>query len=333
VKVMVVGPLNREDTFAENVARSLRRTGHEAITAGPVRPSVGKGRLANAVDVAADRVAALDILHQSKLVAEAKRLRPELIVSVDARMRPQVVSQLRDVGEVVLWFPDHVANLGRHEMFLAPYSTIYFKNPNLVNQLKGIHGLPVRYLPEAADCERHVPSVVYGTEERVVVAGHLHPTRVRLLERLIADGIPISIYGPPLPGWISSPSVKAAHTGRYITGLEKARVFRSARAVLNNLHPAEFAGANCRLFEAAGSGALVMTEWRDGMDELFVADKEVVAFDNYGSLLERFRAALGSADFGRSVADAAATRVARDHTYEKRLAVLLGEEARWSVRP
>jgi hypothetical protein len=74
----------------------------------------------------------------------------------------------------------------------------------------------------------------------------------------------IGVIGPTWPDAFAAHIIEALsalaplreiHTGRLSIGEEKARVFRSAAAVLNNLHPAEISGVNARLFEAAGSGA------------------------------------------------------------------------------
>jgi spore maturation protein CgeB len=144
--------------------------------------------------------------------------------------------------------------MGRHDMFVSGYDRIYFTNPVLVNRLKAIYGLPVGYLPEACNSTWHVPLVEFGTEPVVVMAGNVHPTRAALLARLVGDGIPLRLYGARIPDWVGHPQLRSLHTGEYIARARKAEVFRSARVVLNNLHPSEFGGTNCRIFEATGSG-------------------------------------------------------------------------------
>ncbi len=61
----------------------------------------------------------------------------------------------------------------------------------------------------------------------------------------------------------------SCYAGHPVFGHDKARVFREAAAVLNNLHPAEMRGVNARLFEATASGAAVLCERRPVLDELF----------------------------------------------------------------
>ena len=218
-----------------------------------------------------------------------------------------------------------VSNLGKHELFLAGYDRIYFKNRPLVEQLRSVYGLAVAHLPEAANPSWHRPIGEYGTERMIVVAGNVHPTRAILLDRLVAAEVPLRIYGPPMSAWIDFPRLRAIHVGRSVVREEKAATFRSARGVLNNLHPAEYAGSNCRLFEATACGAAVLTEWRSGMESLFEAGREVLPFDSFDQLLSTCQLLLDDPEAGRAVADAGALRSATDHTYAIRLLALFGD--------
>ena len=116
---------------------------------------------------------------------------------------------------------------------------------------------------------------------------------------------------------------RAAHTGRILTCEEKARVFRSAAGVLNTMHPAEVNGVNARLFEAAGCGAAVLTEFRPTVPELFAVGKEVLVFRNFDDLLEQATRLLSERGLTERLGDAAAQRAHRDHTYDLRIAAIL----------
>jgi spore maturation protein CgeB len=151
----------------------------------------------------------------------------------------------------------------------------------------------------------------------------MYPSRVKLLERLVAKGIPLKLYGSALPRWLGETSVREVHTGRCIFREEKARVFRSAAGVLNTLHPAEISGVNARLFEATGCGAAVITEFRPAVPELFTIGDEVLAFHDFDDLVDQATRLLNDADLTARLGDAAAQRAHRDHTYEVRLSVIL----------
>ena len=46
-------------------------------------------------------------------------------------------------------------------------------------------------------------------------------------------------------------------------------------------------GVNVRLFEAAGCGAAVLTEFRSTVPKLFAVGKEVLAFHDFDDLVEQ----------------------------------------------
>jgi spore maturation protein CgeB len=323
MKIMVVGPIY-PDSFAENVAETLRRMGHTVLAAGPAKRGIGVRRADHALSLASERLTRLAAVQQRHIVAAARTFAPEVTITMDRRLDRRTIDQLHSLGSpVYLWFPDAVSNLGRHDVFLAGYDRIYFKNPDLVSQLSEIQGLPVRYLPEACNSEWHRSDDPYGQSDHIAVVGNVHPTRAALLSRLVSAKVPIRIFGHPPAGWVGYSELRRHHVGHGVRRQEKAAVFRSAAAVLNNLHPAEFSGTNCRLFEATASGALVLTEERQGLRDLFDVGSEVVTFASFDELVDRYRETVANPEWARGIADAAARRSHNEHTYEHRLSAML----------
>lgn len=320
---MVVGPLDA-DSFADNVTNTLERLGHEVRAVGPARMRPKTARIANLITLLGDRLPRQDALLQRHLIAEERDFKPDVILSTDRTIQPAVVRELHSGGaKIALWFPDHVSNMGRHDLFLAGYDRIFFKNPVLVRQLIAIHGVAATYMPEACNPAWHRPDAEYGTVEEIALVGNVHATRALLLDRMVRAGLPLRIYGPRPAKWIGLPALDAAHSGMSVHRALKARTFRNARVVLNNLHPGEYAGVNCRLFEAAGSGAAVLTESREGLSELFESENEVMTFASFDELVEKCEFLLNDRAAGASVGDAATRRAHRDHTYDLRLPKLL----------
>jgi spore maturation protein CgeB len=237
---------------------------------------------------------------------------------------PVVVRLLQRNGiRVGIWFPDAVVHMGRQMMLLAPYDAIFVKEPHVVKRLQAVLDLPVFYLPQACNPRWHRPLAACGTEPYLVLAGNMYPSRILLLERLLASGIPLKVYGGGFPRWVGETPVRGAHAGRAIFETEKARVFRSATAVLNTMHPAEIEGVNLRLFEAAGCGAAVLTEFRPTLPELFAVGTEVLAFQDFDELVIQAKQLLHNDGLSAKLGDAAAARAHKDHTYEKRLGIIL----------
>lgn len=323
MRVGVVGPVG-SDRFAENVGDALRRMGHLVTQLGPARPH-HRGRLATSVSaLARQAMPRFDEQAQRAIVRTALTVGCELVINLDGRLMPGAVAKLKRGGaRVAFWFPDAAVNMGRQLMLLAPYDVLFFKEPHLVERLRANLDIPVYYLPEACNPRWHRPLGVAGTDPYLVLAGNMYPSRVRLLERLIAKGIPLKLYGGAIPLWLGESTVRGVHTGRCIFSEEKARIFRSAAGVLNNLHPAEIDGVNARLFEAAGSGAAVLTEYRPTVPDLFAIGDEVLVFHDFDELVDQATRLLSETGLTARLGDAAARRAHRDHTYELRIATIM----------
>jgi hypothetical protein len=323
LRVGVIGPAF-PDSFADNIASGLATIGHESTLLGSSRPLHNTGGL-EIVSNALLRSAALDRSIQRSRIGRAVRgLDLDLIISVESWLAPEVVKALRSDGTpVVLWYPDHVGNLGRQLMFWAEYDRVFTKEPTLVARASRLKVGRLDYLPEACNSTWHRPQPAREPSGKVVVAGTMYPYRVRILERLRDEGVQLELYGPSFPRWLSTPRLEAAHAGRYLARLDKARVFQNSTAVLNTMHPAEIEGVNARVFEAAACGGLVISEWRPTLEEHFRIGEELLAFAGFDELLHHVRWAENEPEAAAEVALRGSARALREHTYEIRLEALI----------
>lgn len=323
MRVGVIGPV-APDRFAENIIDALARTGHDVTVLGPAVAYHQNRRVKRVLKFSRMALPALDERAQRPIVRKAREAGCEAIINIDSSLMPEAVAELGKGGVgVAFWYPDAVSNLGRQLMLRSPYDALFFKEPHLVERLRATLDLPVYYLPQACNPRWHRPVSAAGTEPFFVIAGGLYPSRVRLLERLSAAGIPLRLYGNGFPRWLGETSIRSANTGRYLAREEKAEVFRSAVGVLNTMHPAEINGVNVRLFEAAGSGAAVLTEFRPTVPELFSIGDEVLAYHDFDELVEQARRLLNEPGLTARLGDAASRRAHRDHTYDLRVAAIL----------
>jgi spore maturation protein CgeB len=322
VRIGVIGPVF-DDSFADNVVDSLRRMGNDVDALGSTYRTNSSRIGATLTQLAQGSAAAASRLQRSA-VARATNRRYDVIITVEGTLMPDAVRQIRHNGSrVALWFGDAVSGLGRQFMFLADYDLLCFKDSELVRRCTAMLDAPVLHLPEACNPSWHRPSDV-PIEPIIVVAGNMHPYRLRFLERLARAGIPLRLYGPRWPRWLRSSLLEPRYTGEYLARDDKARVFRAAGAVLNTLHPGELASINCRLFEAAGCGAAVLTETRPDLAAMFDTGTEVQAFDCFDEAVDRLKWMLDHPEEARAMGDRAAKRAHAEHTYDARLGVLLG---------
>lgn len=323
MRVGVVGPV-AEDYLAVNVAETLRHMGLDVVPLGPAVPDVKWRPARLAVDIAKMGSARFEARLERGIVDATVNGGCDVVISVDGRLSPAAVRMMRDRGvPVALWFPDAVSNLGNLSMFRAPYTAYFFKDPLLVQRLTDVYRLPAYYLPEACNPRWHHPVGVAGSDPHIVVVGNIYPTRVHLLEGLLQEGIPIRLHSGgkprPVPGFRST----ELPIGGFVAKEEKSRVFHEARAVLNNLHPAEMTSVNCRLYEAAAAGAVVLCEERPTLAESFIPGVEVASFDSFERLVELAKSALEEPDRFADMRVKATARAHADHTYELRLGELL----------
>src|SRR5262249_20585498 len=102
-------------------------------------------------------------------------------------------------------------------------------------------------------------------------------------------------------------------------------VLHSSLITLN--HHVDVAGryaGNIRLFEATGVGALMITDWKENLHEIFEPGKEVVAYRTPEECVELAQYYLDHEDERRAIATAGQKRVLREHTYRHRMQQLLG---------
>ncbi|MEX2553232.1 MAG: glycosyltransferase, partial [Actinomycetota bacterium] len=253
---------------------------------------------------------------------------PEVVISTDGYLRPEDLRRWRAATNATwaLWYPDALSNLGAQDALVAPYDWLFFKDPHLVHRLTTMTSLAVHFLPEACNPKRHRPYEFSTARERaeytcdVALFGNLYAYRVRVLEQLDRN-LDLRLYGSRVR---NAEPPEGTFTGRYVVGREKGLALRGARVLLNTLHYGEIESMNARLFEAAGCCAFIVTEWRPGLAKFFEDGREVISFRTVAELKSVLRDVLAWPALERErVAEAARTRAHREHTYERRLDVML----------
>ena len=80
----------------------------------------------------------------------------------------------------------------------------------------------------------------------------------------------------------------------------------------------DYAG-NVRLFEATGTGTLLVTDWKTNLHKMFVPGKEVVAYRSPEECVEMVQYYLEHDEERGAIAHAGQQRTLRDHTYYQRM--------------
>lgn len=171
--------------------------------------------------------------------------------------------------------------------------------------------------PPAIPSQRPLPLVHVGG------AGPVHAERNELLERLCRR-FDLALWGYDFDGLPADSTMRRRYRGE-AWGIEMFRIMASARIVPNKHVTAVADGFanNCRLYEATGVGALLVTDNKRNLAELFEPGREIVAYDAPQDCEEKIAYYLDHADEAAAIAAAGQRRTLRDHTYAKRMAELV----------
>jgi spore maturation protein CgeB len=158
---------------------------------------------------------------------------------------------------------------------------------------------------------------------RVSFAGSflpVHRSRLELIEAVAAKNSEISVHGAvavdlaplsPLAG-----KIKPALWGRDMYAL-------LARSMITLNHHGDvppFAN-NMRLYEATGMGCLLVTDYKENLEEMFEPDREVVAYRDAAECVDKVLFYLDdrNSTAREKIASAGQKRTLREHTYQARM--------------
>jgi spore maturation protein CgeB len=267
---------------------------------------------------------------QKPLLARARALKADLVLVVQLLwVLPETIAELRGLGITCAgWFPDAFTSFGRGTFLLAPWTGLFFQDRFMVARLRqSLSADYIHHLPECMDRVFHRPIALsdddlrtYGAD--VATFGNYYPYRAKLIEPLLDGSIDVKLWGAKPPRWLHH-KVHEFWAGKVVQGDEKCKAMCAAKIALNTNHYAGIGDVNKRTFELGGMGAFQLTDNRPALNEYFEVGKEVVTFDGRADLLEKVQYYLARPDERQQIAAAAARRAARDHTFEKRLEVLL----------
>ncbi|MDP3673058.1 MAG: glycosyltransferase [Telluria sp.] len=252
----------------------------------------------------------------------------DLVLSTHDLLTPADATTVKALtgAPLALWYPDPIWSFQKHMFLNAPYDFLFFKDPYLVDLLRRKVAAPTYYLPEcfspdslAAGGDAASPDSPYRTD--ICTAGNLYAYRVALFGHL--SQWDVKLWGLPAPLWMDTHAIDGMIQNRFVGHGEKAKAFRGAKIVLNNLNPAEIWGTNVRTFEICGAGGFQLVDWRPGLAQLFEIGKELVAFDDLADLKSKITHYLAAPDERLAIAAAGRARALRDHTYRHRLQLLL----------
>jgi hypothetical protein len=145
----------------------------------------------------------------------------------------------------------------------------------------------------------------------------VHGAGVAVLER-VASELPLEVFGYGAAELPPGSALGAAHRGE-AWGLDMYRLLAESRVTLNrHIAAAEGNVNNMRLYEATGTGALLLTDAAPNLTDMFEPGVEVVTYTGADELVEKARHYLEHEDERAAIAAAGQARTLREHSYEQR---------------
>jgi spore maturation protein CgeB len=186
-------------------------------------------------------------------------------------------------------------------------------------------GIPAELHRLGFDPEVLPPHGHYHRTYPVTFVGSLfsiHKSRIDWLEQLAALVPELQIWGPGVELLDASSPLRRRHRG-VIWGSDMYEVLLRSQITLNHHGDVAPFANNCRLFEATGAGAMLLTDWKANLQDVFDVGREVAAYRTAEDCAEMIRHYLTHEEARQSMARAGQARTLRDHTYRIRMKELI----------
>jgi spore maturation protein CgeB len=255
-------------------------------------------------------------------VEQVKAARPEVLYCQDLWfLPPQKLAELRPYVKLIV---GQIASPLPPAAYLKGFDLIMTSFPHFVPRLRAMGvaseyfriGFDTRVLELMGKVEQNIGATFVGGISR-----H-HGKALPMLEYL-ARSTPIEFFGYGAGSLSRSSPIVSRHHGE-VWGLDMYRALARSRLTLNrHINVAENYANNMRLYEATGVGALLITDRKDNLDELFEVGKEVVTYSSPEEAAELIRHYISHPDEAHTIASAGQARTLRDHTYQRRMEELV----------
>lgn len=267
-----------------------------------------------------------DLDLEQTLVEQARFLRPDVILNQSvSEVESRVLQRMRPysrliVGQIASPLPDK-ETYSAYDLMISslPNFVTYFRKRGVPAELSRL-GFEPTVLDRVSTVERDVPLSFVGSITTD------HKRRFEFLETLAAR-TDIAIWGRiDVPA--DSP-IRTRYRGE-AWGTDMYGVLARSKITVNqHIDIAESYANNMRLYEATGMGALLVTDWKDNISDLFEPDREVACYRDAEDAVAAIHRYLEHEDQRAEIAAAGHRRTLTQHRYRDRTDELLTLFSDW----
>jgi spore maturation protein CgeB len=254
-----------------------------------------------------------------RLLDAYEEFKPDLVLTIRGPgFRPDVLAKIRPVFG---WWVEHDS---RREIIdeLTQYDWFFFINESFVRDARNTGFNHVGTLLHAVDPECFHPIPDARKTHDVCFVGGWSPRRQQYLEAALSVTTNVVVYGGK---WAKKcaglPHIMRCWKGSYIGGAALNALYNQSRIVLNitnwgtdgNFH----SGMTMRVVEVSATGAFLLSDASEEMQDLFESGKHVGVFRDIGEFLTQLAYWLDHDAKRALVAEAGLQQVRSHHTYDR----------------
>jgi hypothetical protein len=259
---------------------------------------------------------------QKIVLKQIEKIRPDVLYVQDLNFSPPTL--LREFKKHAKYVVGQIASPLPSRRILSNFDLILSSLPNYVDYFMR-NGLKAAYLPIAFDSRvlRELTSEIRDIE--VSFVGGISPQHNSTIPLLsaIAEGVPnLEIYGYGSDYLKTHPSLQKLHKGE-VWGLDMYRVLSRSKVTINrHISIAENFANNMRLYEATGMGALLITDQKDNLNQIFEIDKEILSYSGKDEAKDLTLWAIENPSKAKTIAHAGQLRTLSSYTYSTVISLL-----------
>lgn len=259
---------------------------------------------------------------QEIALAQIKYYRPDVLYVQDlSALNPKTLKAAKNYCKLIV---GQIACPPPAKENLLAFDLIMTSFPHFVSRFRKM-GIKSEYFKIAFD-QRTVKKI--GHQKKIYDVSFIgsftpaHSAGTKILEA-VAKEIPLHVWGRGLEFLSpSSPLRKNYHGTAW--GLDTYRILAASKIVINrHITAASHYANNMRLYETTATGAMLITDAKKNLGDLFKIDKEVIAYSSSSDLISKIRYYLDHETKRTQIAREGQNRTLNDHTYYRRMRELI----------
>lgn len=251
-------------------------------------------------------------------VEQIRRMRPDVVYIHDLSLATKEL--LEAIRPHTKCIAGQIASPLPPQAFVHGFDIIFSSFPHFVDAFRdaGITSYyqPLAFAPEVLE---QLPNT--GKQHDATFVGGIsgaHAEGTRLLEA-VAGLTPLKVWGYGAQNLRDDSPLRAMHCGE-AWGMEMFERLAASRVTINrHIDTAAQYANNMRLFEATGCGAMLVTDAKENLANLFEPGREVVVYDSPEDCAAKVAYYAAHPEEAATIAAAGQARTLRDHTYDRRM--------------